>query len=309
MIKFKCGNCNHQTGVPDRYASKRLRCPQCGTPTRVPKSAGKTDAQDPGLIKFRCPNCNQKIGVGPDYAGRTVKCAKCKNPLHVPQACDQAERSAVKDETAVLKTGHQQYSADEGVWGDMEGMNELLSAEAGAPSVEMPPEQSAMDYDTGESETSSQTSSLAKSPPKADMPGKNRSIIIGITCVLVLLLVGGAALYLPPVTIIILAILLVSIVHVVSMWIVFEKAGQPGWAVLVPIYNMWVWAEVGDKPGWWGLVMAFGGIIPIVGPIIEIVLWILISVGIARAFGRGVGFGIGLILVPFIFYPILAFSN
>jgi len=35
----------------------------------------------------------------------------------------------------------------------------------------------------------------------------------------------------------------------------------------------------------------------------------MISIGVAKAFGRGVVFGIGLTLVPFIFFPILAFAR
>jgi len=102
---------------------------------------------------------------------------------------------------------------------------------------------------------------------------------------------------------------LVVFVQVVSMWIVFDKAGEPGWAALVPFYNMWVLAEVGDKPGWWGLLVCFCGTIPLVGPVAQIVLFIIISIGVAKAFNRGIGFGIGLALLPFIFFPILAFSG
>ena len=102
---------------------------------------------------------------------------------------------------------------------------------------------------------------------------------------------------------------LLVLLQVVAMWIVFDRAGHPGWASIVPIYNMWVLAEIGEKPGWLGLVMCFGGVIPIIGPIAELVLWIMISIGVAKTFERGVGFGIGLSFLPFIFYPILAFSR
>jgi DNA-directed RNA polymerase subunit RPC12/RpoP len=103
--------------------------------------------------------------------------------------------------------------------------------------------------------------------------------------------------------------LVVFFVQLVSIWIVFEKAGQHGWAVLVPGYNMWVLAEIGDKPGWMGLLMFFSGFIPYIGLVVGLVLSFVISIGVAKAFGRGAGFGVGLALLPFVFYPIIAFSN
>jgi DNA-directed RNA polymerase subunit RPC12/RpoP len=106
-----------------------------------------------------------------------------------------------------------------------------------------------------------------------------------------------------------LVLLVLALVVVVSMWIVFEKAGHPGWAAIVPIYNVWVLAEVGDRPGWWGLAAALSGGIPYVGPVVQLVLWITIYVGVAKAFGRGVLFGLGLCFLPFVFFPVLAFSS
>lgn len=95
--------------------------------------------------------------------------------------------------------------------------------------------------------------------------------------------------------------LLIAVVIIVSLWRVFEKAGQPGWAAIVPIYNGYVLCEIAGKPGWW-VVLFFV-------PIANIVVAILVGLGIAEEFGRGVGFAIGLILLPFIFYPILAFTD
>jgi hypothetical protein len=105
------------------------------------------------------------------------------------------------------------------------------------------------------------------------------------------------------------AIVLVGIVVLVSTVMVYVKAGQPGWAAVVPFYNMWVLAEIGDKPGWWGLAAAFAGAIPCVGFIIQVALTIMISIGVANAFDRGTLFGLGLFFMPFIFYPILAFGG
>jgi hypothetical protein len=99
------------------------------------------------------------------------------------------------------------------------------------------------------------------------------------------------------------------LIQVISMWVVFDKAGHPGWAAIIPFYNMWVLAEIGDKPGWLGLAACFSGAIPYVGWLISIVISIVIAIGVAKAFNRGVLFGLGLAFLSFIFYPILAFAS
>ena len=88
---------------------------------------------------------------------------------------------------------------------------------------------------------------------------------------------------------------------VICLWKIFEKAGEFGWKAIVPIYNMVVLLKIVGKPWYWLLLM----MIPLVG----IVIAILVTRDLARCFGKGVGFTIGLILLPFIFYPILAFGD
>lgn len=95
--------------------------------------------------------------------------------------------------------------------------------------------------------------------------------------------------------------LVVAILMTVGMWKVYSKAGKPGWAAIIPIYNGWVFFEIAGKPGWW----VFLSLIPIVG----IVIAIIGVVGMAKNFGKGVGTILGLIFLPFIFYPILGFGS
>lgn len=87
---------------------------------------------------------------------------------------------------------------------------------------------------------------------------------------------------------------------------VFVKAGKPAWAAFVPIYNVWLLFEIGGKPGWWSLA----GLIPFVGPLIAFVLYIIVSLEIAKKFGKSSTFGIlGLWLFSLIGYAILAFDD
>ena len=88
---------------------------------------------------------------------------------------------------------------------------------------------------------------------------------------------------------------------VASMWKVFSKAGQPGWAAIIPIYNIYVMCKVAGRPGWWLLLMLI--------PFVNLIVAIILNVDIAKRFGKGIGFAIGMILLPFIFWPILGFGS
>ena len=81
----------------------------------------------------------------------------------------------------------------------------------------------------------------------------------------------------------------------------FEKAGQPGWGCIIPIYNIYLMTKIAAKPAWW-VIMFFI-------PLVNIVFAIMLYNEIAKKFGQGIGFTIGLILLPFVFFPILGFGD
>jgi len=85
------------------------------------------------------------------------------------------------------------------------------------------------------------------------------------------------------------------------LWRVFSKAGKPGWAAIVPFYNVIVELEIVGKPWYWLLLMLI--------PVVNVVLGIIVMVRMAKVFGKGGGFAVGLVLLPFIFLPILAFDS
>ena len=102
--------------------------------------------------------------------------------------------------------------------------------------------------------------------------------------------------------------LAIMVFMIVSWWIVFKKAGQPGWAILIPIFNFLVILRVAEKPWWWVFSVLLA-IIPIAGPILFLVVWILICNAISKNFGQGAGFTVGLVLLSVVFVPILAFGD
>jgi hypothetical protein len=84
-------------------------------------------------------------------------------------------------------------------------------------------------------------------------------------------------------------------------WKIFAKAGKPGWASIIPIYNIIVMLQIVGKPLWWIILLFI--------PFVNLVIAIIVAIELAKVFGKGGGFAAGLILLPFIFYPILAFGE
>ena len=95
--------------------------------------------------------------------------------------------------------------------------------------------------------------------------------------------------------------LVISVFLLICMWKVYVKAGKPGWAAIIPIYNILVELEIVGRPWYWLLLMLI--------PFVNIVIAIMITFRMAKVFGKGTGFGFGLLFLPFIFFPILAFDS
>jgi len=93
----------------------------------------------------------------------------------------------------------------------------------------------------------------------------------------------------------------VIIMLIAAMWKVFSKAGQPGWASIIPIYNLYIMTKIGGKPGWWVLLMFI--------PIVNIIFLIWTYNMVAKSFGKDEGFTVGLILLGIVFWPILGFGS
>jgi len=95
--------------------------------------------------------------------------------------------------------------------------------------------------------------------------------------------------------------LAIAVFGIAAMWKVFEKAGQPGWAAIIPIYNWYIMTKIAGKPGWWVLML----LIPFVNIIFAIWLYNMIS----KSFGKDEGFTVGLVLLSIIFWSILGFGS
>jgi hypothetical protein len=94
---------------------------------------------------------------------------------------------------------------------------------------------------------------------------------------------------------------LIVVFMVVSSWKLYAKAGKPGWASIVPIYNIIVLLQIVGRPVWWILLMLV--------PFVNIVVAIILTNDLSKSFGKDVAWTLGLLFLPFVFMPMLAFGK
>ena len=95
--------------------------------------------------------------------------------------------------------------------------------------------------------------------------------------------------------------LAVVVAMIAAMWMLFAKAGKPGWAAIIPIYNTVTLLQITGKSGWWFLGLCV--------PLLNIYVYIRLIFNLASVFGRGMGFGFGLLFLFPIFVMILGFGS
>ncbi|PXY30891.1 DUF5684 domain-containing protein [Prauserella muralis] len=100
---------------------------------------------------------------------------------------------------------------------------------------------------------------------------------------------------------IIVVSLAITVFMIAAMWRLFTKAGQPGWAAIVPIYNTIVLLRIVGRPWWWLLLMLI--------PLVNFIILIIVYIDLARSFGKGTGFGVLMVFFSYVCIPILAFGS
>ena len=141
-----------------------------------------------------------------------------------------------------------------------------------------------------------------------------------------------------------------SILMIISMWMIFEKAGKAGWKSLIPFYNDYILCKIANAKKLFiiklissivvmiasfyfifalialillGKEVSFGTIdytgvgaswimsliVIIIAAIVNFIISIIVNINLAKVFNKESGFAVGLILLPVVFYPILAFSK
>ncbi len=108
---------------------------------------------------------------------------------------------------------------------------------------------------------------------------------------------GGAAVLL----LLILLYIAVVVLAIAGLWKTFEKAGQKGWFAIIPILNTYILIKIAGREGWW-LILFFI-------PCVSIVVGFIVMIDVAAKFSKSVAYGVGMVLLPFIFFPLLGFGD
>jgi hypothetical protein len=96
-------------------------------------------------------------------------------------------------------------------------------------------------------------------------------------------------------------LLAIGVFLIVCLWKIYTKAGEPGWACIVPIYNLVILLKIVNKPWWWLLLMLI--------PLVNAIIFIMVYHRLSLSFGKGAGFTVGLLFLSIVFFPILAFDK
>ncbi len=118
------------------------------------------------------------------------------------------------------------------------------------------------------------------------------------------------------------------LLQIIANWRIFTKAGESGWKSIIPLYGDYVSYRIAWQTSYFWLIFILGivasgiegaanpngdnmmlmAIVALIRLIIALI-GIMYSVKLARAFGRGTGFAIGLIFLQPIFMLILGFGD
>ena len=117
--------------------------------------------------------------------------------------------------------------------------------------------------------------------------------------------------------------LVIAVLTIIAMWKIFTKAGEAGWKSIIPVYNVYILFKIAwETKMFWiflivsfcggflsGLIPAIAGFLSVALAIFELVMVIILNVKLAKAYGHGAGFAVGLILLNTIFTLILGFGS
>jgi hypothetical protein len=93
----------------------------------------------------------------------------------------------------------------------------------------------------------------------------------------------------------------IIVFEIAALWHVFTKASEKGWKAIIPIWNTLIVLKISGRPLWW--------IILFIIPIVNIIVFIVLYYNLAKSFAKSGAFAVGLIILPFIFIPILGFGS
>ena len=103
---------------------------------------------------------------------------------------------------------------------------------------------------------------------------------------------------------------ILAIPSAAGLWKIFDKAGKPTWAAVVPLYNAWILIKIVGRPTWWFFLLVLPWIITWhhLGPTVSFAVWIILNIDLAKAFGQEHEMGVAAAFLPFVLYPYWGFG-
>lgn len=131
---------------------------------------------------------------------------------------------------------------------------------------------------------------------------------------------GGLGAFMGILFVVLVIGLFLALIMLVSLWKIFTKAGQPGWAAIIPFYNKYILVKVARLPVYYFVALYLPFLLVVAK--ISVPYAISNAIGIAilcvygfimynlcKQFSKGIVYTVGMTFLPFIFYPMLAFGD
>ena len=126
--------------------------------------------------------------------------------------------------------------------------------------------------------------------------------------------------------VIIIISLVIAILKLIGTWKMLTKAGESGWKSLIPFYNQWTLCKVAGISPYWVLEIivvsmintVLNGILgsPVISGILSLIVyantiyfWVILSISLAKSFGKDTGFGVATVFFSFITYPMMGMGS
>ncbi|KAA8475868.1 signal peptidase I [Arcticibacter tournemirensis] len=101
---------------------------------------------------------------------------------------------------------------------------------------------------------------------------------------------------------ILLILLPITILRVIGLWKLFEKAGRPGWEAVIPGYCIYIMIKLSGRPAWW-MIWYFI-------PVINIIMIIGVRIDFVKCYGKFTFLQhAGAVLLSFIVFPLWGFDK
>jgi len=272
------------------------------------------------MIPHNCPGCTKKFSLPDNLAGRKVKCPKCGTVSRaariVPPTARDDTAAAANEIGFATVAPPPRRSIDPArknhlylaVGGAVLGLLVLVAAVAMAVIVFTHDGESKLRASGKKSAVSAKSGSRdGVRPPPSPAPFSESSPsqpgdgLCGCGGCCGSCLGGGILATLGGILMIAIPALLIAVPMIAGIWTTFRKAGEPGWAAVVPVYSQMIMAKIAGKGESYGLLC----LIPFACP----VFLIIIIVELCKRFDVGGGFAWGVILLPLVFWPILGLGS